>query len=168
MKAESNRALGYNGQSARSKRRHARDAREKEIEDERVRNSSVGMFFDHERCTHLSDSKTTAAFMAFFAKPSKEGSSSTLHAPIENALIDSPPIFMGYLSDLSDDDPTPEDNNVDDEEDHPPVKRQRKKLDIPARMACLHARAAREKQLREGLKAIEKLIALKRTVFAAG
>ena len=39
--AEKNRGLGYNGQSGRTKRWQNKDARDKEIPDERIRNSYV-------------------------------------------------------------------------------------------------------------------------------
>jgi hypothetical protein len=97
--------------------------REKEIAGERVWNSSVGTFH-LEICTDHVNRKTAAAFTAYFSKP-KQGSCSALHAPIKNknTPIDSLPIFMGYLSDLLDDDCMEEDD-ANYEADHISVKHQ--------------------------------------------
>lgn len=52
-KAESRRSLGYNGQSARTKRYHEQLARKKEEENAKLRNRWVGIRLNRTQLTHL-------------------------------------------------------------------------------------------------------------------
>lgn len=76
---------------------------------------------------------------------------------------DSIPTFLGYLSDISDDDGIEGDRESENED--PPAKRT--KTDS-TRAIRLQARAARRKELVLALNNIETMISSKRTVFSAG
>ncbi|KII87813.1 hypothetical protein PLICRDRAFT_176579 [Plicaturopsis crispa FD-325 SS-3] len=193
-KAEANRHLGYNGQSARTQRRKDEQARAKERVDAKMRQT-----------------KGADLMRAFFQPKSRNDAtplphSSTSQAARSPSESEAEAIFTGYLSDVSEDDDedmSGADTEGEDNEDelHPepenaspvdPVSTEsnkrtasdvrapasfrirpaprlkRRKLDTPARVARLRASEARATALAQGLSAIDKLIASKRDVFHAG
>ena len=108
--------------------------------------------------------------------------------PTDNEMVNdnTNAICQGYLSDLSsDEDINWDDSDEDDSPDRdatsdplnhpsslqniiPPPKLKRRKLDIPARIVREQAKKARSQEVKDALHDIEKLIASKKTQFAAG
>ncbi|KAF9502066.1 hypothetical protein BDN71DRAFT_1500217 [Pleurotus eryngii] len=175
--AERNRALGYNGNSKRTKQRHAQKAREKEDEDAVTRKGP-----------------SANLMRSYFGKPPTTMMTPATHSlPTDNSAEDvhsNGGIFCGYLSDNEPDDLT--DDECDTPEVHrimtvdasaqenlptssswdfqvaapPPLKR--RKLDVPFRVARLEAHGERRKKVLSALKDIEKVLKSKKTEFHAG
>ncbi|KAJ7708564.1 hypothetical protein B0H14DRAFT_2646573 [Mycena olivaceomarginata] len=145
--AEANRALGYTGNSDRTKRRREKKARDgADLKAESIKSAPA------------------ARFKSFFTNPVASSSTSSTSAPAPAPAVTvqtETPIFTGYLSDLPSDETSSSssEDEADEESDKPPPKKRvRRKLDVPARTARLLGREKQAKDLQTGLTDIEKLI----------
>ncbi|KAF8147998.1 hypothetical protein B0H34DRAFT_758877 [Crassisporium funariophilum] len=194
-KAESNRSLGYNGNSGRSQRRSEKNARDKEAIDAKLRKSNGAAMMRNflvpkpPKNVNIQPEPSSAAGTLGSSRTATHGQ----NPPVTEPVVASEAIFTGYLSDVSEDLPQLEDN-VDimadasesealppqEESDAPgstsgtalrvcnPPPLKRRRLDVPIRMARQKAQQERRALLQQGLCDIEKLIASKKTRFTAG
>ncbi|KAF8168736.1 hypothetical protein BJ912DRAFT_913240 [Pholiota molesta] len=164
-KAESNRSLGYNGRSDRTKRRETKKARDKETVDKDLRANGAAMmrsFLAPKRQPSGSRSTSAASTPAGSRSASQSRRSQSVQ-PADNA-----PIFTGYPSDLSSvtvpesGDEADTEGDVPDQELFPvtqPPALKRRRLEIPSHVARAEAKMKKEVELKAAKVAIEKLLA---------
>ncbi|KAM6489024.1 hypothetical protein JOM56_015514 [Amanita muscaria] len=172
-KAESNRSLGYNRHSERTRQRQNQKARIKEEKDcETQRTKGAELMRNYFKPAAAKPKETTAATKG---SPGNKKYTRTLSVQV----------FTGYISDMSDDEDigpaataatAGDDIDGDDElEDRsaqwgnskaPPLKR--RKLDVSVLTARRLACEQRREEMERGLVDVDKLIKSKQDVFRAG
>jgi hypothetical protein len=184
-KAESNRALGYSGNSGRSKRRRNKKARDQAEAQEAAKTSYVDHSFTLRLIANQIYSKRSDPQVAMMREMCRKQLPSPVHneseTPEAETMKNPSRTFqfvhaVNYLSDMSDDDTNIDDcGEADDEEPKapscksrqpPPLKRQ--KLEVSYREQRNRKRIKRMASLATALKDIDCLIKSKKTKYESG
>ncbi|KAK7046362.1 hypothetical protein R3P38DRAFT_3346079, partial [Favolaschia claudopus] len=189
-RAEAKRSLGYNGQARSTKYKQAQKERERAAESATARAStqakSFASFFtplasapspslpsppslpSFPSASSIIPPPTASSIFPSDVPASIPSYSCHSLPPFNDTALQNPPSLYGYFSDeASEPDFSDEwdDENSENEEEEPHPKKKRRKLDVSVREQKQLKKEKRKKDMSDGLTAIEKHLALKRTQF---
>ncbi|KAK7035185.1 hypothetical protein R3P38DRAFT_3351344 [Favolaschia claudopus] len=186
-RAEAKRSLGYNGQARSTKYKQAQKERERAAESVRARASTqakrFGFFFTPlasapspslpcppslPSLPSASSIPTPTASLIFPSDVPASIPSYSCHSlpPFNDTALQNPPSLYGYFSDeASEPDFSEGDEENSENKEEPQPKKKRRKLDVSVREQKQLKKEKRKKDMSDGLTAIEKHLALKRTQF---